>query len=149
MPGNPTLAPVEVPSPKPIRVYKKEPIFGVAGADEGIIFAIVVGCLIVIGLIFVACLRLNPRFNHWFWSLEFISNRFLGVTPPTAKGAPKKSNMELWGFDDGDDGISLTQSAAAAGATDQERAWQNSRSYTKVPPFSTAGRDAGRDAYRL
>lgn len=100
MPGNPTPAPIIIPTEKPTRRPRGSSLFDglPPGADIGIYFSIVVGSLIVVGLTFVALLRLSPSFNHWFWSLEFVSTRFLGVNPPMARQEPKKTNLELWGY---------------------------------------------------
>lgn len=100
MPGTPTMAPVVTPTEAPVRPTPSTGAFGLGtpGADEGIAFAITVGCLVVVGLAFTAALRLSPTFAHWFWSLEFISSRFLGPTPPSARQEQRSTNLQLWGY---------------------------------------------------
>ena len=95
MPGTPSLAPTAVPTLAPVRRSRTSP-FGIVGEGSfkgevefiGFVIALVV-CIFLVTT-FVLCLRLNPRFNSWFWSLEFFSKSFLGHQMPGTRHEPKQ-----------------------------------------------------------
>lgn len=86
MPGTPSAAPVGQPTLAPV---KKRSIVGrdsfgaekFAGEYEFIVFVIALAVFLFLSGTFALCLRFNPRFNHWFWSLEFFTKSFLGHQP--------------------------------------------------------------------
>jgi len=100
MPG-PTAEPTIYPTQAPFKKGGISAAFGsglLPGGPEAIVFAIVVGSLLVSMAGFMACLRFNAPFSRWFWSLEFISKTFLGHQPLNSE--KKQSNLEMWGYSD-------------------------------------------------